>query len=62
MHIKYQAQFATLFIRKKKKEKLPKNMLLKNKNYNKVNATLDNRNQKKNIFLKFYIKKKAGHK
>lgn len=31
-------------------------MLLQNKNYNKVNATLDNRNQKP-IFL-FYIKKK----
>lgn len=56
MHIKYfyQAQFATLQDQKKP----TKNMSFKNKNYNKVNATLDNRNQKQNqFFLKFYIKK-----
>lgn len=48
----YQAQFATLLIKKKKKT--PTKMFLKNNNYNKVNATLDNRNQKP---ILFYIKK-----
>lgn len=38
-------------IYKKKKKNYQKNMLLKNKNYNKVNATLDNRNQKNPFFL-----------
>lgn len=35
-------------------------MLLQNKNYNKVNATLDNRNQKPIFFI--LHKKKARHK
>lgn len=47
MHIKYfnQAQFATLLIRKKTKKNYQKYALTKYNNYNKVNATLDNRNQ-----------------
>lgn len=56
MHIKY---FIRLSLQPYKTKKKPtKNMSFKNKNYNKVNATLDNRNQKQNhFFLKFYIKK-----
>lgn len=45
MHIKY---FIRLSLQPYwwKKKNPTKNMLLQNKNYNKVNATLDNHNQK----------------
>lgn len=55
MHIKY---FIRLSLQPYKTKKKTTKNAFKNNNYNnKVNATLDNRNQRKIVFLKFYIKK-----